>query len=71
MLKYLLIQLLCGCICVFGGLKVRGRGHEVDNFLLFFTFELIILGDQLLKFYLAKITLSHITLNDLVLKLKP
>ena len=37
----------------------------------FFTFELVILGVQLLKFYLVKITLSHITSNDLILKVKP
>lgn len=36
----------------------------------FFTFELVIWGIQVLKFYSAKITLSHITLNDLMLKVK-
>lgn len=60
------------CICVFVGLKTRGTGHEAANYwLFFFIFELVIFWVQVLKFYLAKSALSHITLNDLILKVKP
>lgn len=53
MLTYLLIKLLCGCTCVSAGFKERDMGHEQSVVIFFFfAFELIILGVQLLKFFL-------------------